>query len=51
MDCDYYAEWKTTDNALDVTVLAKVKDDEWVGIGFSNNQVMVRHFVNNFVNV
>ena len=45
-NCDYFAEWSmmASVNMLSVTVTAKIKEDEWLGIGFSNNKVMVQKY-------
>ena len=39
--CQYKATWETNDNdEIAFTVIGKTGEDEWIGIGFSTNQVM-----------
>ena len=39
--CQYKATWETNDNdEIAFTVIGQTGEDEWIGIGFSTNQVM-----------
>ena len=39
-ECQYNASWKIIGNDISFIVSAKTGEDEWIGIGFSRNQVM-----------
>ena len=40
-DCDYKVQWQITEDLIEIIVTSKAEDDEWIGIGFSKNSVMV----------
>ena len=40
-ECQYKATWETNDNdEIAFTVIGQTGEDQWIGIGFSTNQVM-----------
>ena len=44
-DCDYKVQWQITDDMIEIIVTSKAKADEWIGIGFSKNSVMVCNYI------
>ena len=43
-DCDYIVKWSVQNAMLEMTVHSKAEGDEWVGVGFSTNSIMVSHY-------
>ena len=41
-DCDYVVKWSVLDDILEVIVSSKAEADEWIGVGFSYNSIMVK---------
>ena len=44
-DCDYKVQWQITEDLIEIIVTSKAKADEWIGIGFSKNSVMVCTYI------
>ena len=41
-NCDYIAKWSVLDDILEMIVSSKAEADEWIGVGFSYNSIMVK---------